>query len=338
MTSPWWAAFGPAETDVSCGTGTHRVRWADGRLQAADHPDAEGELVLAALGADATPCLDLAQAWGKHSDDLAVLAIGPRSAADQLTLTAAALRDIVSARSRPGWRAYTATAARSQFIRSGHLPARPRRPTASSSSGGSTFRIGHAHLTSSRGQTPGGPAPASPASRLRAVSHAQMLMASRSEDPARLELMELLALGTPFQLRLAGAVAHAWSADGLHGRNRGQAGPALTAALAGRLAPAAAQWLGLDPADVDATIHDGAGWGDIALAHAAGRRGVQARLPVSWLATVWAPGLAFVSGCLIVAVQDAAWPDARVLALRAPGREPVELSIRHDGRGWVVAP
>jgi hypothetical protein len=32
---------------------------------------------------------------------------------------------------------------------------------------------------------------------------------------------------------------------------------------------------------------------------------------------------------LVVAVQRAGWPDARVLALRAPGAEPVEL----DGHG-----
>ena len=45
---PWWALLPPAQAEVSCGEQTHRLLWAEGRLTATDHPDAEGELVLAA--------------------------------------------------------------------------------------------------------------------------------------------------------------------------------------------------------------------------------------------------------------------------------------------------
>ena len=94
MTSPWWAAFGPAETALDCGAGRHRICWSDGTLVPVDHPDAEGELVLAALGGDATPCLDLVRLWGQHSDDLTVFSIGPRSADDKLTITSATLDEL----------------------------------------------------------------------------------------------------------------------------------------------------------------------------------------------------------------------------------------------------
>jgi hypothetical protein len=38
-----------------------------------------------------------------------------------------------------------------------------------------------------------------------------------------------------------------------------------------------------------------------------------------------------------VRLLDAAWPSARVLALRSPGDEPAELSIRQDKGHWSVA-
>ena len=149
--------------------------------------------------------------------------------------------------------------------------------------------------------------------------------------------MRLLALGTPFQFRLAGAVAHAWSAGGRPAGHRGRAAPALAAALTGRVAPVAAQWLGIDPDDIEVSIHDESGWGSIELNRSAGGHRLHAKLPVSWLATVWAPGLAVVGSHVVVAVQQATWPAADVLALPAPGRQPVELTVRHDGQRWQVA-
>ena len=153
---------------------------------------------------------------------------------------------------------------------------------------------------------------------------------------SRLELIRLLALGVPFQFRFSAAVAHAWSADGEQAGRAEQARPALTAALAGRLAPAAAHWLGIDPAEVDATIHEGAGWGELALTKTAGNSRLTARLPVGWLASVWAPGFAVVDSHLVVAVLQADWPQASVLALRSPRQDPVELIIRQDKEHWSV--
>lgn len=318
MTAPWWAAFGPAQAEVSCGGGTHTLRWADGTLVAADHPDAEGELVLSALGGDSTPCLDIVRGWGRHSDDLAVLAIGPRSAADQLTVTAETLDELPPAGS-------TALVALKRTVRSGSF--------SSGSSGG----------FAARRSAPMMPAPAAAArhmaARRAAVSRlmrVQRLQPGDAEDDSA-DLLRLFVLGEPFQWRLSGAVAYAWSADGEQAGRVDRARPALAAALTGRLAPAVAQWLDLDADTVEAAIYDGDSWGELNLSRSGGISQVSARLPVRWLATVWAPGFAVVDRHLVVHVLDAAWPAARVLALRAPGAEPVELSIRDDTGHWSVA-
>jgi hypothetical protein len=324
MTPPWWAALGPCEARVSCSTGKHVVRWSEGRLQAIDHPDAEGELVLAALGGEVTPCLDLARVWGQHCDDLAVLSIGPRSAGDTLTFTTAAREEIASVRSAPAPAMLSGgVSVVSHSVRRLHASS-PRRVTGgwAATSASSTSTTGWA-----------GSAPRPRRGPLRSPWTWRPGMGMQA-DPSRAELVWLLTLGRPFQLRLCAAVAHAWSADGQHAGNRGRAGPALTAALTGRLAPAVAHWLGVDPGQVDASIHDGADWGEIELSRSAGERRLRARLPVSWLARIWAPGFAVVGGHLVVSVQQAAWPAAEVLALRAPGGKPAPLSIRQDGRGW----
>jgi hypothetical protein len=60
---PWWALLPPAQTGVSCGGRTHQLRWSEGTLIALDHPDAEGERVLAALGGDRCECIDLVESW-----------------------------------------------------------------------------------------------------------------------------------------------------------------------------------------------------------------------------------------------------------------------------------
>jgi hypothetical protein len=318
MTSPWWAALGPTETTVSCGGGQHLVRWADDRLVPADHPDAEGELVLAALGGDATPCLDLVQSWGAHSDDLAVLAIGPRSASDTLTVTPTVLGEIdgnqliAFAPSGP----ISIRRARRVVAWTGSRPV-PSPIAAALRRQGGGFSRGHAgigfHAPHGRRGHP-------------------FRLAGGDDEPKRIPLLKLLALGAPFQWRLSGAVAYAWSAEGPRGSNLGRVRPALTAALAGRVAPAAARWLGIGPEQVEVSLHDQDGWGEVSV----GAQGVRTRLPVSWMARVWAPGLALVDGHLVVSVEDADWPQARVLAL-GPGRKPVELTVRSDGRNWSVA-
>ena len=64
--------------------GRHTVRWEAGSLRLPSHPDAEGELVLAALGGEKARCVEVAEAWARHTDDLSVLAIGPRGPADEI--------------------------------------------------------------------------------------------------------------------------------------------------------------------------------------------------------------------------------------------------------------
>jgi hypothetical protein len=318
VSAPWWAALGPAQAQVSCGEGTHTLRWEDGSLTAADHPDAEGELVLAALGGEATPCLDVVRAWGRHSDDLSVLALGPRSAADRLTLTTELLDELAP---QLGGSLGVVIG-----LRRGVSYAAPRRLT--------------------HGWTGYAPMRAGPgAARLMAARRAAVrrsfvahhLLGDDDSDDDRTTLLRLLALGEPFQWRLSGAVAHAWSADGEHAGTRDRARPALTAALTGRLAPAVAVWLDVDPASVSATVYDHADWGELAVSSPGGVSQVRARLPVSWLATVWAPGLSVVEGHLVVRVLAAAWPDAQVLALRTPASAPAELKVRNDKEHWSIA-
>ena len=344
MSPAWWAAFGPVGTSVQCGDGKHQLRWADGTLQAVDHPDAEGELVLGALGGDTSPCLDLVAAWGKHCDDLSVLAIGPRSASDQLRIPAAVLEEITAASG--GGQAYhglgnpAAHAVSVGGTIAFHSPvARSSTVIYASRSGGSPRRI-----------------PTPMAARAVALRRARMLRGRASRglafgrhgrpflpwgggfevDEGRAELIRLLALGSPFQFRLSAAVARAWSADGANAGRAERARPALTAALAGRLAPVAAEWLAIDPDEVAVSVHSGAGWGEFALTRTGGTGRLQARLPVGWLASVWAPGFAVVDRHLVVSVLDAGWPTARVLAVHSPGRDPVEQFIRNDHGHWSV--
>ena len=293
MSVPWWAALRPVQSQLSCGAGQHLVRWADGELTAADHPDAEGELVLAALGGDKSECVTVVEAWGAHADDLDVLALGPRSPADQLTVTwdlVSSLRSTISPQPgpQPGPPAWPAQ-------RPGRLPAGRLRP--------------------------------------RSLPMRQVPPEVRRAQARRAELIGLFALGRDFQLALSGTVAAAWSAGPAPGRDLAAARPALAAALAGRLAPAAAGWLGIDPEAVRAELHDAPGWGAVELAGGT----LKVTLPVRWLAAVWAAGCPVVDGHLVVDVLAAAWPQAQVRALARPGAAPVVRSIRYDGEHWSVA-
>jgi hypothetical protein len=297
MNAPWWAAVRPAEARVRCGDAEHLLRWADGRLTAADHPDADGELVLAALGGDKAECVALKEAWAAHRDDLDVLALGPRSPADELAVTwdmVDELRSMLGQQSGFSVLSYTRPAPR--------------------------------------------PGQRMPSARPRTLPMRRLSAEAERAQARRADLLSLFALGRDFQLLLSGEVAAAWSAGPATApstppRDRAAARPALTAALTGRLAPAAATWLGIDPDDVRATLHEGPGWGS---AHLDGST-LRTALPVGWLARVWAPGFPVVGGHLIVDVLDAAWPTARVHALPRPGAEPTVLSIRSDGEHWTVA-
>ena len=141
---------------------------------------------------------------------------------------------------------------------------------------------------------------------------------------SRTEMLRLLALGPAFQFRLAAAVAAAWSPSSGHHAGRR---PELAAALTGRLAPAVAEWLGIDPDWVTADpVERAEAWALETFGGGAARR-VRASLPFDWLAQVWACGLAVVDGHLVVAVEQPGWPHARVRALRDPGATLVELDV-----------
>lgn len=82
--SDWWLGIPDAEARLSCGGETHQLRWHAGALLAVDHEDTEGERTLAALAGERCACVDVLDAWARHADDLRVLTLASRGAADQL--------------------------------------------------------------------------------------------------------------------------------------------------------------------------------------------------------------------------------------------------------------
>jgi hypothetical protein len=303
----WFESLPPAETAVPCGSGTHIVRWETGQLTLPAHPDAEAELVLGALGGEKPACVALTETWARHAADLTVLATGPRCAADPVSI---GWDQVAEQRaSLPGgWPQAVSTPA--VTMPAGSAPGRRPRRLAYAAAG------------------PGIAGPGMEEARRRQVQ--------------RLELLELLALGTGFQFRLTGTVIAAWAERG-RADERAAHRPALTAALAGRFAPAARDWLGIDPDAVTVTPHEGPGWGALAVTGTGAGRRLRASLPVGWLADVWACGLAVAGGYLVVGVDQPGYPLARVQALVAPGAEPAAITVRagHDLRAglpaWEVA-
>jgi hypothetical protein len=266
---PWYSCLASCETQVPCGQGRHLVRWDAGQLQLPAHPDAEAELVLAALGGEKAGCVVLAEAWGRRTRDLSVLGVVQRGPADKIVV---------------GWEDVEAAAQAGQHGGAAGL----RRPQSWRPAGSAAGPAGH------RG-------------RPRPMQEEMDPGAERRND-----MFSLLALGYGFSVRLAGqvAAAHADPADA-------QARPALVAE----------QWLGIDPDQVVVSLLDGPGWGRTELTGQGPGRRLRVSLPPSWLARVWACGLALTSRHLVVAVDRGGWPDARVLAVRAPGHEPVLLDV-----------
>ena len=283
---PWFTSLPPCETLVPCGQGQHAVRWEAGELRLASHADLEAELVLVALGGEKARCVEIAEAWRRHTADLTVLGLGPRSAADEVAVSwddvdaaEQAARGGTGGPGRWGWR----------------LASPPRAAMARA-----------------------------------AIRHQQYQEEAGDASQRRLDMLSLLALGTGFQVRLIGQVvaAHADRLDepDEHGYS---IRPALKAALAGRVALVAEQWLGIDPDQVEVSLHPPRSehsWGSVELTGRGEQRRLLVSLPAWWLARVWACGLALTGRHLVVAVERAGWPDAQVLALRAPGAEPVSLS------------
>jgi hypothetical protein len=323
------------------------LRWAGGRLNAADHDDAEGELVLAALGGDKAGCVTMLEAWAAHGDDLDVLALGPRSPADELAVTPELVQELRTA---------FGPAARSVPMRPGPPPGpAPGRgpggpgpvpgPVPGPPGAALPGRAPGGYASPGPGPLRGGPRPGTQPWRGRP---ARRLSPEQERARARrAELLSLFALGRAFQQRLSAQVAAAWSESGptaaapapAHSgpasagpasTERARAGPALVAALTGRLAPAAGPWLGVDPDAIRARLHEGPGWGSVER----DGPGLRAALPLGWLAHVWAPGFPVVDGHLIVDVLEVSWPQLRVLGLPAPGAEPAVLTIQPDGEHW----
>ncbi len=291
---PWFSCLAPCEAHVPCGQGRHIVSWEAGALRLPGHADPEAELVLAALGGEKARCVELAEAWGRHTEDLSVLAIGPRGPADEIAVS---------------WDDVDTTARASGRARG--LPSHPP---------------GHGPM---RLASP-------PSAAMQARAQAQRrLQTQETEEAARRrnDMLSLLALGYGFQVRLIGQVAeaHADRPDEAMEKIR----PPLVAAITGRLAPVAEQWLGIDPDQVVVALHRGPGWGSVELTGRGEQRRLRVSLPAGWLARVWAAGLALTGRHLVVAVDRAGWPDARVLALRAPGTEPVPLDVHARAAGPV---
>ena len=333
MTAPWWATFGPAETTWRCGGLQHRLRWEAGRLTAPDHPEAEGELVLGALGGDQPECIRLLRAWGEHSDDLDVLMLGPRCSADMLTVDS---RDVGQLRlGSVGWAAHVP---RPGSAPGGVIPGAPLTWSSLWFRTLRTFAVNAGGLP--RGTAAYGPGRAARATQMAMLRTAQGVFLAHRPGSARAfwrgtgqdldrqlarraELLELLALGPAFQFRLSAAVAAAWSE-----RDPGTARPALAAALAGRLAPAIAAWLHINPDDVSCSV----GSERAITGHRDGRKGIRAAVPVSWLSEVWAAGLALVDGHLVTGITRAEFPNADVLALEAPDGQPAALALRCESK------
>jgi hypothetical protein len=279
---PWFTCLPSCETAVPCGPGRHTIGWEAGSLVMPSHPDAEGELVLAALGGERARCIEVAEAWARHAGDLSVLAIGPRGPDDEIAVS---------------WDDVTAAA------QAGHTPGGRPRP--------GPMRPG----------SQAAPITARIAARHRQVQE-EMLAAQRR----RTDMLSLLALGYGFQVRLIGQVAatHAAQEGGEMVR------PALVAAMTGRLALVAEDWLGIDPDQVEVSLHQRPSWGASELTGYGKDRRLRLSLPAGWLASVWACGLARVGRHLIVRVEQPGWPHARVLGLRSPGAEPEPLDVRAD--------
>jgi hypothetical protein len=294
----WFTCLSRCDADVPCGSGRHVIRWEAGTLRLDSHPDPEAELVLAALGGEKARCVEVAEAWARHAADLTLLSVGPRD----LDGVVVSWEDVDEA----------AQAGLGVAVsRGGILPA--------TGSGQGPVRRPSAMLASAMVQA--------------SARRTRLLQEHAEARQRRTDLLSLFALGPAFQVRLAAQVvaAHASRVDepGDQGISRRSV---LVSALEGRLALVAERWLGIDPGYVKASLHAGPGWGAAELTGRGEQRRLRVSLPADWLARVWASGLALAGRHLVVAVDRGGWPDARVLALPAPGAEPVLLDVhaRHD--------
>jgi hypothetical protein len=300
---PWWAPLTDIEATVACDGGAHLLRWSNGDLLAVSHQDIDGELAFAALSGTMAECVAVTQAWRRHSDDLDVLALGPRSAEDQLAAAGEWL----------GW-----------LQPLGPLWKEAAPPVDLMAALGGP---GPQQRSKSRGPSWSRPLSLSVYSTTGTEEHARV---------QRNELLSLFALGVGFQVRLSASVAAAWSPGGARAAERSRAEPALVAALTGRLAPEVERWLGIDADRVDAALYEGSGWGSVRFVRVDGLARVQVSLPLDWLARVWAPGLGVIGDYLVTEVLEATWPSARVRAVSRSGTRLATVAVRHEAGRWRV--
>lgn len=327
----WFESLPAADAAVPCASGTHTVRWEAGQLTLPSHPDAEAELVLGALGGDKPACVTVAEAWARHAADLAVLGVGPRCAADQVSVT----WDEVAQQSAglSGVTQAVRMSRRTATIAPRTRPAGPAGPAMTRPAGTGGPATPQPAPVPGRPPGPGATASAWPPGMAENVRRHQQ----------RIELFQLLALGPALQFRLSGTVCAAWTGPD-RANERAALRPQFAAALTGRFAPAAEEWLGIDPDAVTVTPHEGPGWGTVQLTGTGEEQALRAALPLGWLAGVWACGLAVVDGHLVVAVEKPGYPQARVLALPAPDAAPVTITVRAVADGpaglpaWKRAP
>jgi len=115
---PWWWGLPPLSAPVSCGGESHRLRWAEGRLDLVDHGAPDRERALGALAGEQSGCLLHYDAWHRHTADPAVLVIAGRGAGDLLYVPdpaagsgpmpgATAMPGMAPRRAAAGWVAYT---------------------------------------------------------------------------------------------------------------------------------------------------------------------------------------------------------------------------------------
>jgi hypothetical protein len=308
----WFDCLPACEASLPCGAGRHIVRWEAGELRLLSHPDAEAEAVLAALGGEKARCVEVAQAWERHTEDLSVLAIGPRGPADEI---AVGWDDVDAAlAAQPGPQPTPPGPGR----RARRLMAGTQPPTVAPATGPPPPVAGPVPIVG----------PAQPWAQAQLRYQPGNPQATQDRERAarrRNDMLSLLALGYGFQVRLVGQVAEAHAGRPAEAMDKIR--PSLVAAITARLAPAAEEWLGIDPGQVVVTLHRGPGWGSAELTGRGEQRRLRVSLPAGWLARVWAAGLTLTGRHLVVAVARAGWPDARVLALRAPGTEPVPLDV-----------
>jgi hypothetical protein len=332
----WYHHLDPVSVEISCGERRHRVSWRRGRLVLEDH-DVEAERAFVALGGDRSVCVELLDAWREATDSREVLWAWSAPAAGDADM--AAMLGELRAR-------HQHMLAQIQAALSGRPP--PPMPPSAHAPGGPAVQVlatppsgavpppgsvqsvhrrivGSVHGRSAR--VWGAPGSGLPPG----TDPADMIATLRAQQAAERRRALLYALPDPLRMRLAlGFVVRAarrQAEDGWwHGRRSD-----LEEALAARARPAleasVRRWRARIDADgrrvttecwvagpserpsVFGLVDDGGGWAG-------------ASLPLLWLVEVWAPGLAVVDGCFVLAVTGGDAHLRRVHAVRWERRLP----------------